>query len=46
VYARTAYPAPKIRAFIDFLKARFGNPPYWERDTMDKARRPVDAIGE
>jgi DNA-binding transcriptional LysR family regulator len=46
VYARTAYPAPKIRAFIDFLKARFGSPPYWERDTIDKALRPPDTIGE
>jgi DNA-binding transcriptional LysR family regulator len=36
VYARTAYPAPKVRAFIDFLKARFGSPPYWERNTVEQ----------
>lgn len=29
VFARTAYPAPKIRAFVDFLKQQYGAPPYW-----------------
>lgn len=24
--------APKVRAFVDFLKGRFGNPPYWDRE--------------
>lgn len=23
--------SPKVRAFVDFLAARFGNPPYWEQ---------------
>ncbi|EGD57865.1 putative transcription regulator protein, LysR [Novosphingobium nitrogenifigens DSM 19370] len=23
--------SPKVRAFIDFLQARFGTPPYWDR---------------
>ncbi|TNI88073.1 LysR family transcriptional regulator [Aeromonas allosaccharophila] len=31
VYARREHLDPKIRLFIDFLKARFGPEPYWEQ---------------
>lgn len=32
VYVRTAYPAPKVKAFISFLRSNFGSPPYWDFD--------------
>jgi len=41
LYLRTTYAAPKIRAFIDFLKMRYGNPPYWE---VPPATRQEEAI--
>ncbi|MFK7963838.1 MAG: LysR family transcriptional regulator [Burkholderiaceae bacterium] len=30
VYHNRRYVAPKVRAWIDFFKTRFGSPPYWE----------------
>ncbi|MCL4798861.1 MAG: LysR family transcriptional regulator [Burkholderiales bacterium] len=30
---------PKIRAFVDFLRARFGPEPYWDRPDAARARR-------
>jgi DNA-binding transcriptional LysR family regulator len=31
VYLPTRYLSPKVRAFVDFLAARFGPEPYWDR---------------
>lgn len=30
IYAAGRQAPPKVRAFIDFLAGRFGNPPYWD----------------
>ncbi len=30
VYPAGRYLSPKVRAFVDFLAARFGDPPYWD----------------
>jgi DNA-binding transcriptional LysR family regulator len=30
---------PKVRVFVDFLAARFGSPPYWDRGTAPPATR-------
>jgi len=30
VYHNRRFVAPKVRAWIDFYKTRFGSPPYWE----------------
>lgn len=32
VYPQRRGLAPKVRVFVDFLKGRFGEPPYWDRD--------------
>jgi len=31
VYPPKKVVAPKVRAFLSFIEARFGNPPYWDR---------------
>jgi DNA-binding transcriptional LysR family regulator len=32
VYPSNRAIPPKVRAFVDFLAARIGDPPYWDRD--------------
>lgn len=32
VMPRGSAPTPRVRAFVDFLAARIGRPPYWDRD--------------
>ncbi len=32
VYPQRRHVPPKVRAFVDFLAARFGDPPYWDRE--------------
>ncbi|MBD8875223.1 LysR family transcriptional regulator [Roseibium polysiphoniae] len=32
VYPPGKYTPPKVSAFIDFLKSKYGKPPYWETD--------------
>jgi hypothetical protein len=34
--------APKVRAFLSFIEARFGKPPYWDR--ADHATRATNLI--
>lgn len=42
VYPQRRYLSPKVRAFVDFVAARFGPEPYWERGLAGApARRPV-----
>lgn len=36
---------PKVRAFIDFLQARFGPLPYWDRITGLRPKRDPDRAG-
>lgn len=31
VYAGRRHLTPKVRAFIDYMKTRFSNPPYWDK---------------
>jgi len=31
VYPPKKVVSPKVRAFLSFIEARFGNPPYWDR---------------
>ncbi len=33
VYLPNRRSSKRVRAFVDFLAARFGSPPYWERDS-------------
>jgi DNA-binding transcriptional LysR family regulator len=35
VYPERRGLAPKVKAFVNFLKGRFGDPPYWDRDLPD-----------
>jgi hypothetical protein len=34
---------PKVRAFIEFLRARFGPEPYWDRPERAQAKAKVKA---
>ena len=36
LFARTAYPTPKVRAFVDFIKNDFGAPPRWAVAPKDR----------
>ena len=36
VYPTRRNAPAKVRTFVDFIVAQFGNSPYWDRDTVDK----------
>lgn len=36
VYPHKKYVSPKVRAFLDFMIDYIGDPPYWERDQVQK----------
>ena len=42
VYPPKKVVAPKVRAFLSFIEARFGKPPYWDRvDRVAESTMPV-----
>jgi DNA-binding transcriptional LysR family regulator len=45
VYPPKKVVSPKVRAFLSFIEARFGNPPYWDRGKMAGSRFPGRATG-
>lgn len=36
MYPSARFLPPRVSAFIDFLKASFGDPPYWDRIREDE----------
>lgn len=38
IYHNRRFVAPKVRAWIEFFKARFGSPPYWEEGLTGDAQ--------
>jgi DNA-binding transcriptional LysR family regulator len=43
VHLQSIHLPPKVRAFIEFLRARFGPEPYWDRPERAQAKAKVKA---
>lgn len=43
VHLQSIHLPPKVRAFVDFLRARFGPEPYWDRPEVARAKAKAKA---
>src|SRR6266851_5153836 len=41
LYPHNRHLSAKVRAFVDFLAARFGREPYWDKDCRARAQEPA-----